>query len=347
MNLVPVADVPPQNVDPWEATLRRVLNDRQHFEELSARSREAALQYLTNLSVEPFETFLEEVLRNPKKARMSEEKKKLLALKLRQRAKPAWLSGIEDRTPGRPLLFCFPYAGGGTNLYRGWRDRLSEIATVIAIRLPGRESRLDEPPYERMDALIDALAAIQLDTSFVFFGHSMGAAIAFELAQRLRDEGKTLPRALYVSAARAPQFRLHHQPGPEPSEEALLEELKRLGGMPREILENQELMRLALPALRADARLYRNYIYKPGEPFDFPIFAYGGSDDPNVRPEHLEAWRKQTTGDFRRREFPGGHFFIQSAPEFLDVLADDVSTAPSGRGSEKRFVTEPRPKGAV
>jgi medium-chain acyl-[acyl-carrier-protein] hydrolase len=257
---------------------------------------------------------------------MSEEKKKLLALKLRQRAKPAWLSGIEDRKPGCPLLFCFPFAGVGTILYRGWRDHLRGIATVVAIRLPGRESRLDERPYERMDVLIDALAAAtQFDSPFVFFGHSMGAAIAFELARRLRDDGKTLPRALYVSAARAPQFRLHHQPRPEPSEEALLEELKRLGGMPREILENQELMRLALPALRADARLYRNYVCKPGEPFDFPIFAYGGSDDPNVRPEHLEAWREQTTGAFRRREFPGGHFFIQTAPEFLTALAEDLS----------------------
>jgi medium-chain acyl-[acyl-carrier-protein] hydrolase len=178
-----------------------------------------------------------------------------------------------------------------------------------------------------MDALIDALAATQFDTPFVFFGHSMGAVIAFELGRRLRDDGKPLPRALYVSGARAPQFRLHHQPPPEPSEEAFLEELRRLGGMPQEILENRELMRVALPSLRADARLYRNYVYKPGELFDFPIFAYGGSDDPNVRPEHLDAWREQTTGHFRRREFPGGHFFIQSAPEFLNVLAEDLRQA--------------------
>ncbi len=328
MNLVPVADVPPQSVDPWESTLRRLLNDREHFEDLSIKSRDAALEYVAALSVEPFEAFLLQVLKRPARPRMSEEKRRLLALKLRQRAKPVWLPGIEDREPGQLLLFCFPYAGGGTILYRSWRDRLRDISTVVAVRLPGRESRLEESSYEGMAALIDALAPVvsnYLDSPFAFFGHSMGAAIAFELARRLRRDAKPLPAALYVSAARAPQFRLHHQPPPEPSEEAFVEELKRLGGMPREILDNQELMRVVLPSLRADSHLYRNYFYQPGEPFDFPIFAYGGSDDQNVRPEHLEAWREQTTGHFCRREFSGGHFFVQSAPEFLTVLAEDLS----------------------
>jgi surfactin synthase thioesterase subunit/glycosyltransferase involved in cell wall biosynthesis len=341
MNMVPVADVPPQNVDPWERTLRRLLDDRQHFDELSAKSREAGLAYINNLNILPFEAFLEELRSRPKKeapvatGHLTEEKKKLLALRLRQRsavAKPTWFSGLEEHKVGRLLLFCFPYAGGGTMRYSGWRQHLSEAATVCAVRLPGRESRLDEPPVDRMGALVDALASAilpHLETPFAFFGHSMGAAIAFELARRLRAEGKPLPRALYASAARAPQFRLNRQPPPEPSEEALIEELCRLEGMPREILTNSDLMQFALPALRADARLYRNYTYEPGEPFAFPIFSYGGSTDPNVRPEHLEKWREQTTGPFRRREFPGGHFYIHSSQEFLSAFAEDLKVSPA------------------
>lgn len=212
-------------------------------------------------------------------------------------------------------------------LYRKWRDRLAAVATLCAVRLPGRESRLSESPIEDMDALIDALApaiAPHVKEPFAFFGHSMGAAIAFELARRLHADGLPLPRSLYASAARAPRFRLNYQPPAELDERAFLEELRRLGGMPSEILESEELMGIALPALRADARLYRNYVYQPRETLRIPIFAYHGADDPNVQPEHVEAWREETTGKFRRREFPGGHFFIQTAPEWLDSLAADL-----------------------
>jgi medium-chain acyl-[acyl-carrier-protein] hydrolase len=212
-------------------------------------------------------------------------------------------------------------------LYRNWRDRLTDVATVCAVRLPGRESRLNEPAFESMDALVDALAAAiepYLERSLAFFGHSMGAAIAFELARRLRTAKKPMPRALHVSAARAPRFRLNYKPPGEPDENTFVEELRRLGGMPPEIFGSEDLMRIAMPALQADARLYRNYVYLPGEPLSIPMFAYHGADDPNVSREHMEAWRAETTGDFRRREFPGGHFFIQTAPEWLDTLAADL-----------------------
>jgi surfactin synthase thioesterase subunit/glycosyltransferase involved in cell wall biosynthesis len=336
-NMVPVAEVPPQDVEPWERTLRKVLTDKRHYDELSARSRTAALEYVHNLNVLPFEAFLEDVRKRPKKGLpgtgLTDEKKKLLAFRLRQRAASAkpetakWFSGLEDHAPGRLVLFCFPYAGGGTMLYRSWREQLEDVATVCALQLPGRESRIDETLIDDMDALVETLAREirpHLHMPFSFFGHSMGAAIGFELARRLRANGAPAPRTLHVSAARAPQFRLGKHPAVDPSDQAFMEELKKLGGMPMEVLDSEKLLRLAMPALRADARLYRNYVYKPGEPIKTPIFAYGGAEDWNVQPEHLDAWCKQTTGGFRRREFPGGHFFIQTAPEFVKALSEDL-----------------------
>ena len=86
-------------------------------------------------------------------------------------------------------------------------------------------------------------------------------------------------------------------------------------------------MRLVLPVLRADARLYRNYIYRPEPPFEFPIFAYSGKEDPNVRKEHVEAWRQQTTGPFHGHDLSGGHFFLQTNQrEFLRTMAADLVT---------------------
>jgi surfactin synthase thioesterase subunit/glycosyltransferase involved in cell wall biosynthesis len=335
-NLVPIPEVPPQDAGPWVKALDRLLSDPDHWSDVARRSRAAAVQYAAELSVVPFETYIAGLLSKSKKAApvaaapMSEEKRKLLALRLKQRtaSKPEWFSGLADIRPGALTLFCFPYAGGGAMAYRAWRDSLPELA-VVAARLPGRESRLGEPPIPSMTEVVETLGAEILPrlTSgpFAFFGHSMGAIIAFELARWLRARGHAGPKSLHVSAARPPVFRLDWTPGPEPEEAEFLQELRRLEGMPRDVLENPELMRVALPAIRADAALYRQYRYQPTEPLDTPVFAYGGESDPNIRPEHLSRWAEVTSGPLALRMFPGGHFFIQSATrEFLQALQQDL-----------------------
>ena len=179
-----------------------------------------------------------------------------------------------------------------------------------------------------MAPLVEALTTAilpHLGKPFAFFGHSMGAVVAFELARALRRRGSPLPAALVVSGARAPQFRLGHVPSPEPDEAGFFTELKRLEGIPREALENPELLRVIMPALRADTRLYRAYSYTPEPPLPFDIIAYGGEADPSVRPEHLQAWQEQTAGSFRCEIFPGGHFFLlEDLPTFLHRLADEL-----------------------
>src|SRR5271157_117062 len=64
--MVPVAEVPPQATGPWREALGRLLADRAHWEEISRASRAAAVEYAAGLSVGPFESFLEDVLRRPK-----------------------------------------------------------------------------------------------------------------------------------------------------------------------------------------------------------------------------------------------------------------------------------------
>ena len=169
---------------------------------------------------------------------------------------------------------------------------------VLAVRLPGREARIAEAPFERMGRLIEALsAAIEpyLDQPFAFFGHSLGAVVAFELARDLRRRGRPLPRVLIASGARAPQFRRRHVPPPAPSREEFLEQLRQLGGLPT---DDPMLLRAVLPALEADAALYRHYVYSEDEPFLLPMCAYGGTDDPNIRCEHLEGWRHRPLANF-------------------------------------------------
>ncbi len=326
--MVPVPDVPEQDVEPWREALDRLLTDRRHYVEISAASREAALDYAARLSVVPFEALLQGVLDRPlpdgrgtvAPARpssldaLSPDKRRLLALRLRKKAPPAaWFPGIAE-TPA-PRLFSFPHAGG-----------VSRIGQPV--RLPGRESRVAEAPFERMGPLIDALAsAIEPYTRepYAFFGHSMGAAIAFELARELRRRGLPLPALLIASAARAPQFRRNHVPPHAPTDSEFLEELRRLEGIPPEALDDPALLRALLPAIQADATLYRNYIFKDETPLPFPLRAYGGADDPNIRRDHLAAWQEQTIASFAVRLFPGGHFYLRTCPEeFGAALKEDL-----------------------
>jgi glycosyltransferase involved in cell wall biosynthesis len=98
--MVPVADIPEQDVSPWQAVLHRLLTDRAHYEQLSAESRRAALAYAGDLNVLRFEAYLESVVRSPKRCKpeavsaavpdsqLSPEKRNLLALRLKRMATP-------------------------------------------------------------------------------------------------------------------------------------------------------------------------------------------------------------------------------------------------------------------
>jgi surfactin synthase thioesterase subunit/glycosyltransferase involved in cell wall biosynthesis len=337
--MVPVPEVPEQDIGPWYEALHRLLSDRAHYEQLALDSRTAALRYAASLSVVPFEQLLEQTLQKSKTtapqtaalpadplAHLSPEKRQLLALRLRagKSGTAPWFPLIQQSSGAKLRVFCFPYAGGGTNAFRGWAGLLPADVAVCPVRLPGRETRLNEPAFDSMDHLIPRLQeAIDpyLDRPFAFFGHSLGAIVAFELARSLKAQ----PECLFVSGARAPQLRRDHVPPPPPSDDELIEELRRLDGIPQELLDHHELMQLALPALRADTALYRKYIYQDGPPLACPICAYGGTDDERITSEHLEAWAEQTWA-FKLEVFPGGHFFLQTnQSEFLTTLARDVS----------------------
>jgi surfactin synthase thioesterase subunit/glycosyltransferase involved in cell wall biosynthesis len=326
-NMVPVAAVPEQDIGPWLATLRRLTEDREHWEEIAAQSRTAALNYASTLTVEPFERFLMELVSRPKRQPqipppLSDDKRRLLALRLKRRA---WFPTLQAKSRDPLRLFCFPHAGGGTLAYRKWIGALPGVE-AIPVLLPGRETRVADAPFESMRELIAALTpAIRpfVNAPYAFFGHSMGAGIAFELTRSLRSIGAPLPRTLVVSSARAPQDRTDASRKKEPSDMELREELAGLGALTREALD------LAFPILRADSRLYRNYVYQPEAPLSIPIAAYGGVSDASIGQEQLDRWHEQTTSSFIRREFEGGHFYLQSNPDaVLEFLRRDLDASP-------------------
>jgi medium-chain acyl-[acyl-carrier-protein] hydrolase len=165
-----------------------------------------------------------------------------------------------------------------------------------------------------------------LDMPFAFFGHSMGALIAFELARKLRRSRGPAPLRLFLSGRRAPHLPPSRRPIHHLPEAEFRQEVRLLEGTPEEVLSNEELMQILLPVLRADFAVCETYVYSAEEPLDMPLSVFGSTNDPEVNREELEAWRSQTTGSMTLRIFEGNHFFLHPMRLALtDAIAQDIS----------------------
>jgi len=225
-------------------------------------------------------------------------------------------------------LFCFPYAGGSALIYREWGAALPVQVEVCPVQLPGRGHRLREAPLQRMQPLAEESARALLplfDRPFAFFGHSMGALLAFEIARLLRARNVPGPSHLFVSGRQAPQAAETEPPTYDLPEPEFIEELRRLNGTPPEVLAHPELMQVMLPLLRADFEAVQTYAYREEPPLDCPISIYGGVQDEEVSREDLDGWCAQTNAPCTVRLFPGDHFFLNTARDMvLRTLAREL-----------------------
>ncbi len=239
-----------------------------------------------------------------------------------------WLYYFEPNPKASVRLFCFPYAGGTALVFRSWAQKFPPSVEVVAIQLPGRATRMKEPPISKLTDLIEPVAsalAPLLDKPFAFFGHSMGALISFETARFFRREGRTLPGHMFVSGRSAPQLERTHAPLYNLPKDELMAELQQLEGTPREVLDHPELMDLMLPILRADFSICDTYEYTEEAPLGCPITAFGGLQDVDVSRRRIEPWREQTSSTFTLRMVPGNHFFIHSNETLLlNLLATQL-----------------------
>lgn len=225
---------------------------------------------------------------------------------------------IGHRPEVRLRIFCFPHAGAGALAFRTWQSKFPEEIDLCSLQPPGRESRFREAPMTRITTLVDAIAEAlipSLDLPFVFYGHSLGALVAFEVARKLRHWGAPQPVHLLVSGCRAPQLPrsdplLYRLPDTQ-----FLSEIAHFGGISQEILRDKELIKLILPALRADLTVFDTYTYTAEPALACPISAYGGLQDMRAPQQAIDPWQLQTAAKFTLQMFSGGHFFLQTAQD--------------------------------
>ncbi|AEW99631.1 thioesterase II family protein [Streptantibioticus cattleyicolor] len=225
--------------------------------------------------------------------------------------------------PGDRTLFCLANAGAGAASYAGWRALAPDGVRVCPLQPPGRAERFAEPPHAGAPALVDALLDAIGDVftgDYALFGHSMGAVVAFELARRLQAEGRTPPAHVFVSGRAAPYLPEPNRPIHDLPLDALIDELRVIGGTPEEILAEPELMARLQVLLRADFAVNETYRCRADEPIDAPLTVFGGDRDPRAPVASLHAWRPLTTGPFEVRVHPGGHFYLNDRPAELLAL---------------------------
>jgi acyl transferase domain-containing protein/surfactin synthase thioesterase subunit/acyl carrier protein len=238
-------------------------------------------------------------------------------------------------------LFCFPFAGGGSAVYRLWNDRIGESIEVVAVEPPGRLARIDQPPVKDVQVFATEAAKAMiplLDKPFAMFGHCLGGLTMYETARELQRVVGKLPVHMFVSGSRPPD--LVNREGP--FEYLLLDRLLRsklydpflpIHEQPEEVfvdvirmfridstdqmLKSPELRALVLPVVRAEFEMASKYLYRREEPWNFPITCFKGADDLYVTRADSLSWGKFTTSNFQVYVRRGEHFLLVSDRDFI------------------------------
>jgi medium-chain acyl-[acyl-carrier-protein] hydrolase len=216
----------------------------------------------------------------------------------------------------RLRLFCFPYAGGSAQIYWSWVNSFPKTIEVLSLQLPGRGNRLKEASFTHITPLVQALkTAISpfLDIPFAFFGHSMGALIAYELVRELHKSFKVSPVHFFASGRAAPHIQSAKPKVHTLSDLEFIKRIQKLNGTPRALLENQELMNMMLPCLRADFAVCETYVSIKDSPLCCPLTVFGGVEDSEVSREELEAWGEYSRNKLSLFMLPGDHFFLHTS----------------------------------
>ncbi len=214
-------------------------------------------------------------------------------------------------------LFCFPYAGGSAVVYNKWQELLDKNIRLCPVELAGRGKRIADPFYNSVEETAeDIIKIIRYDlmhSAFAFFGHSLGAIIAYRVSQKLKEKRMPEPVHVFFSGRGAPHIkRSDKKPYHTLPDDEFKERILDLGGTPREFFEHPELLEILVPLLKSDFRNSWEYVHpKEPNPLNCNITVFTGTTE-DLKPEQIEGWQEHTKGECTRHCLEGGHFFLNS-----------------------------------
>ena len=252
-----------------------------------------------------------------------------------------WLIIVGPRADPRVRLFCFPFAGGGSAVYRNWAQFLDPTIEVVAIEPPGRLGRITEMPIADMNEFVaQLLSEMQelLDRPFAFFGHCLGALTMYETARRLIHATTVRPDHLFASGARPPdritdqgsfeervmhdllklaEFRISLPAYAQP-DDVFAELIRHFNIQATEqLLSDPELRRLMLPVVRAEFQMATNYQFVREPPWEIPITCFAAKGDPYVSRKHALGWGRFTNSRLQVHIREGAHFAVVDDMAFI------------------------------
>lgn len=228
----------------------------------------------------------------------------------------------EDYLTKEKVIFCFCHAGGSALAFKKWIELKSDVA-VIPVELPGRGSRIYEPYLKNYKELVNKVCIAILSKArskkIYLFGHSMGAIGAFEAADKLNKQYGIPIEKVYVAGRQAPQDA---DPSPYRAGmgiEALVEELKRVGETPDQVLSDPQFQQVILPIIHQDYALHDSYQYD-GKKLEIPLEAHCGTKDWEAGKDVMLHWKMATSSSFVLKEYQGGHFFVHNEDYIKELL---------------------------
>jgi pyochelin biosynthesis protein PchC len=238
-----------------------------------------------------------------------------------------WIRRFVPAPQAPTRLVCLPHAGGAASYFLPVAKALAPSVDVLAVQYPGRQDRRDDPFATTVEEMAGhVVQALQpwLDRPLTLFGHSMGASVAYEVAHRLESAGVE-PAALFVSGRRAPA-RGKDDGTYLLTDRELIAEVKALAGAGSALLDDEDIQRMVLPAIRNDYRAAETYRSTAGVKVACPVFSFVGDADPKVPQEEARAWSEYTTGKFEFRVFPGNHFYLDAqGPAVIEAIAEHAA----------------------
>ncbi|MGP3971959.1 thioesterase II family protein [Streptomyces sp. 6N223] len=238
-----------------------------------------------------------------------------------------WVRRFHPSNDSGARLACFPHAGGSASYYFPLSQSLAPGIETLALQYPGRQDRRAEGCVESLAALADGAYAALRDTPrdrpLVFFGHSMGSILAFEVARRFQDQGGRGPDWMIASGYPAPS-RLRGGGVHLRDDAGVLDELRQAGGTDPAWLEDEDLVATILPATRGDYTAIETHPRSAAR-LTCPITMLVGDTDHHTTTAEADAWRDHTTASFELNVFSGGHFYLdQHGPELVETICATV-----------------------
>ncbi|MDQ3191153.1 MAG: alpha/beta fold hydrolase [Bacteroidota bacterium] len=211
-------------------------------------------------------------------------------------------------------LYCLPFAGGSSYSYNVFTPHLSSNVNLVPVELPGRGKRSREALLNEADLMADDVFAkiksnLVSGVPYAIFGHSMGGLLGYLLTRKILENNLPLPLHLFISGRSGPSYNDDREKYYLLPKQEFRDKLKELGGSPKEVLENDDLMDFFEPILRADFQVVETYNHQEEAPFSVPASIMIGDED-KISLEAARLWQKETSQPIKLHSFTGGHFFV-------------------------------------